>query len=89
MKPVTIDHVSHKGSAPCAWVGIGTLQVLTSYDTVIAFRYGQNRYRLRNAWGTTTGRHFNEAGAKDYEIAEPERFQRLLADCLRDSVMRL
>lgn len=49
-------------------------ELLFSYSTCIAARHGTRRARLANSWGPTTGRHFNEFGAKDWPILGDTEF---------------
>lgn len=60
-------------------VTIGGNEYFFSYATCIAFRGthdGQyKKVRLKNHWGRTTGRHFNQLGAKDFEVVTREQLE--------------
>ena len=47
-------------STPAQYIRLGILELWTSYDVVIAFRYNLGEIVTReNEWGNTTGRHIN------------------------------
>ena len=39
-----------------------------SYQTCIAYQGPEGRARIENRWSTTTGKHFNEMGLKEWPI---------------------
>ena len=62
---------------------IGVMELFFSYETLIAFRTPELSYRRRNAWGQTTGRHFNELGCGDFPVLEGSRLESMAEAELR------
>ena len=67
------------------WLCIGEMDVLFSYETPVAFRYGSKVLRRENDWGPTTGRHFKEGGADGWPCVSGDQFERVLEDTFRQS----
>lgn len=67
-------------------VTIGDKELFFSYQTLIAFRgmvAGQfTKVRLSNTWGTTTGRHFNELGAKNFDVVTLAEFNKIVGEAM-------
>lgn len=68
---------------PCYWVELGSLRVLFSYQTPIAFSGVTSSTtkllaRRHNDWGRTTGRHMTEAGVRDWKAYDADTFNALL-----------
>lgn len=63
----------------CYDVHIHDIVLTFSYQTLIAIMSPRVRARLKNSWGPTTGRHFNEAGVANFPIAKDEEFERIVA----------
>lgn len=51
-------------------VDLGDVELFFSYETLIAVRTPTLRQRVRNSWGPTTGRHFNEMGCGGFDVVE-------------------
>lgn len=49
-------------------VKIGEHELFFSYNSLIAYRDSHQAVRIKNFWGPTTGRHFNELGCKNFEM---------------------
>ena len=64
MKQVSIgsygNYSSDNYGANCMQVGIGSLDLYFSYQTVVAFRTPKTGFVIsENCWGPTTGKHLN------------------------------
>lgn len=67
-------------------VTIGDNELFFSYQTLIAFRgntaAGYRKVRLSNTWGATTGRHFNQLGARDFEVVQLSEFNAIVGEAM-------
>lgn len=73
----------------CFWLTVFDIEILISYETPVAFRTrsGVARFRQKNHWGPTTGRHMKETNVYDWPvIAESADFiaalDRAIASCI-------
>lgn len=53
-------------------VKIGSLKLVFSYETLVAFRYVNTLVIHENIWGTTTGKHLNLIGDKSFRVNSDE-----------------
>lgn len=70
--------------AHCLRVTFGDLTLFYSYNTIIAFDNGNERFVRDNDWGPTTGKHLNwiDGGAKGYRIPGYQFENRLAEELL-------
>jgi hypothetical protein len=69
--------------ANCHIVLVGSLQLLFSYETVVAFNDGSGWVRSNNIWSATTGQHLHTVNGQQ---VPHEEFVDLLDGVLREWV---
>lgn len=76
-------HASRRNTK-CYQINLGGDTFYISYETIIAASVGDQRIRLDNSWGPTTGRHMNDMGVRSYKVVSRDELQ----DLIRQSVLR-
>ena len=78
------NYSSDNYGAHCIRVGIGSLTLWFSYQTVVAFGDGHGIRVRENVWGGTTGKHLNwiDGGDKGSRMSG-EMFEKELEKCLK------
>lgn len=59
-------------------VHMGKLTLWFSYNTCIAFKYNDYKYRRVNEWGPTTGRHMDEMNVRHFDDVNEDEFNQKL-----------
>ena len=77
-----ISYRRSQRNTPSGWIRIGGHAFLTSYETVIAYSGNLGCCRLANTWGQTTGRHINDAGARNFKVVEPKELHQRQMDAI-------
>ena len=67
-------------------VDIGNTSLYFSYETLIAYQTQDESKRIKNYWGPTTGRHFNELGCSGFDEIDGDHF--VLAEMAYDAIQR-
>ncbi len=63
---------------------IGASSFYFSYETLIAYAGPSGRFRIRNSWGPTTGRHFSDMGCAGFCVMEDEAFSSLISNIFKE-----
>ena len=72
---------------PCYYLNVAGVDMVISYETVIAASYGGKCIRRNNDWGPTTGRHMNETGVRDFAVIEdPRTFEQQVNDMIYTAI---
>lgn len=69
----------------CYTFRVGQAEFFISYETVIGVRTSDERVRLDNVWGPTTGRHMNELGIKGFRVVSDDQMQ----DVIRKAMVQM
>lgn len=54
------------------WFRIENTTMYFSFTTLIGAEAAGHNVRLNNVWGTTTGKHINKLGIRDFRIVEED-----------------
>ncbi len=63
---------------------IGASSFYFSYETLIAYEGPSGRFRIRNSWGPTTGRHFNDMGCGGFCVMGDEAFSSFISNIFKE-----
>lgn len=70
---ISVSRASDRAT-PLNWIHVFGVSVLISYETPVAFQSAYEYHRRHNVWGSTTGRHFKEAGATNWPECDEDEF---------------
>lgn len=59
-------------------LNLGNFRFYISYETIIGCATYDERVRLRNSWGPTTGRHINDMGIHDFKEVDDHYLSELV-----------
>ncbi len=72
----------------CYWVVVAGVQLLISYETVVAVLAHKDSARRGKDWGPTTERHLYETGCKTFPIMEEKEFNEHVEHLVRDALVK-
>ena len=81
MSQITLTPGSNRNT-PANIITLNNHTFYFSYETCIAYDGPNSREgaRIKNRWGPTTGRHFNEMGVKEYPIVDGDEFEKIISN---------
>ena len=68
------------------WVQVSGVCILFSYATAIAVQYDGQRVRRKNHWGSTTGRHINEAEVRTWPVVDDVLFDQKMDEFVYQAI---
>ena len=69
-------------------VHLGNIILYFSYNTLIAYRYGHESYRLDRHYSNTTSRHINTFGLQETARIDERNFHALLLNALKKELLK-
>ena len=74
-------------STPCYWIKVAGVELLISYETIVAVFVHGHCARRGKDWGPTTERHLKETGCRDFPVMEEKEFNEHVEQLVRTALV--